>query len=314
MPLPDAAVSVLEYHFEALFPGGICPHPAPKFSDEPPLFFQSRCSLLLVDDALFSRAVALSLYLRRDLDGLHVQGLFQYVQGLHLFGAVSPAYGHAVVVPGFFGDLPCAGEFIVFGPPGFHNAFFVNAVPVPERVAEQMEHEVVDHIGRDPRRAESYIDVVGGSRRRQDFFDGPYVACKTVAMLAACFPRFFQFAHEISGKIFFGSLPSLVRVSIPFERVLKYGASQRAYHRIRCFSGNVGHVFDIHTAQLGKAENEGIGYAARATAAGPVRPGGCTPAAAGRRGGLSLRTAGRIKRLSPVKGQVDTVVVCHNIH
>ena len=171
----------------------------------------------------------------------------------------------------------------------------------------------------------------------------------------------FSLRMRISGKIFFGGLPSLVRVSIPFERVLKYGASQRAYHRIRCFSGNVGHVFDIHTAQIGKAENEGIGYAARATAAGPVRPGGCTPAAASRRrGGLGcvsglgnrsivasrgrragcvaltpatadsesphivdsfrlarltvLRTAGRIKRLAPVKGQVDTGVVCHNIH
>ena len=83
-----------------------------------------------------------------------------------------------------------------------------------------MEYKIVYYVGRNPRRAESNVNIVSCDIGTDHFFQSLNVLCKNTGIFFVCILGKTKLVHKISRKILVRSFPSLVKAFVPHKRIL----------------------------------------------------------------------------------------------
>ena len=222
-------------------PVGVAPYPVPERLLDGLLLLLGEGGFLAVEDALFL-AVRVP-YGVVDAHVPQVQRIFKDFVGVGAVGAVGHAGVDVVVGDAVLaGDVPLRRELRVVdlqGSAGIH------------RRLQQLEHELLNVLLVDPRRAEAHLDL-----RSVKVFRLCGAQCLHVGQIAGAvnggFLRLPQLLPDVAGEVFVRRLPVAV------NRVEEDDAVQLVDDVVLTLAGELGHIRHIHAGFFPNGQGEGF--------------------------------------------------------
>ena len=222
-------------------PVGVAPYPVPECLLDGLLFLLGEGGFLTVKDALF-----LSVRIPYGVVDAHipqVQRIFKDFIGVGAVGAVGHAGVDVVVGDAVLaGDVPLRRELRVVDLQG--------AAGIQRRL-QQLEHELLDVLLVDPRRAETHLDFrsvqILGLGGAQCLHVGQITGAVNGGLL-----RLPQLLPDVAGEVFVRRLPVAV------NRVEEDDAVQLVDDVVLAFAGELGHIRHIHAGFFPNGQGEGF--------------------------------------------------------
>ena len=122
---------------------------------------------------------------------------------------------------------------------------------------DKMKNKIVDHIGRNPRGAEGYVNFIGikiGINYTLKRFD---IIIKDSGILLVCLLCNRKLVHQVARKIFIGRFPPLVIALLPVERILIDTAFQCFNNSFHFLARNRGNKLNINKMTVDDITAEG---------------------------------------------------------